>query len=244
MLKYKKIYIPTFIVLLISLYIDGKLFTLFTESQYISNLIVLATFIWIFRNSSKQIKQLMLYGVVIGVGGEVVFSLLLGMYEYRLANIPLYVPLGHSIVYASVYYIVKEPIFKANKELIVKYLYILMLIYSALWLLFANDWFGFLSTIAIVYLFKRYPNTKAFFLVMYFMVVYLELLGTSFNCWYWPDIWFNKISFIPSANPPSGISLFYFGFDIGCLWFYKKLNPKKWSRFKRLKVSFRNSKSR
>lgn len=244
MLKYKHIYLPTILVLLIGLFIDGKFFAkIFPYSQYIATLIVLINFLWIYKNASKQIKQLMLYGIIIAFGGEVVFSLFLGMYEYRLHNVPLYVPLGHSIVYASVYYLVKEPIFKAKQKTIVKTLYTLMILHSTLWLFFGNDLFGFLCMLFILYLFKKYPYTKSFFLVMYFMVAYLEILGTSFGCWYWPDIWFGKIIFVPSANPPSGISVFYFGFDAGCLWLYKKLSPKKWSRYRKLKVSFRNSKN-
>ena len=109
-----------------------------------------------------------------------------------------------------------------------------MVIYSTVWLIFANDVFGFICMIIIVLLLRKKPHTKLFFLIMFFMIVYLELIGTYYENWYWPEIWFDKISFIPSANPPSGISVFYFGFDVGCLLIYKLLNKEKWKRLRNL----------
>ena len=106
-----------------------------------------------------------------------------------------------------------------------------MIIYSTLWLFFGSDALGFLCTLVIALIYKRRPNIKLFFLVMYFMIAYLELIGTHYGCWHWPDVWFDKLTFVQSANPPSGISVFYFGFDAGCFWLYKKFYPHKWQRF-------------
>jgi hypothetical protein len=231
--KYLHIYLPVFFILWIGLFIDSEIVSKhFVNSQYITNILVLITFSWIYLKVTVKVKKLMLYGLILAFVGEVLFSLVFGMYTYRLENLPLYVPLGHSIIYAGVFYITKEPILKANKELIIKFLYILMIIYSTLWLIFENDVFGFICMLVIVFLFRKNPHTKLFFLIMFFMIVYLELLGTYYECWYWPEIWFDKIPFIPSANPPSGISVFYFGFDVGCLWLYKKFNENKWKRLR------------
>ena len=233
--KYLHIYIPVLFVLWIGLFIDSKIVSShFTDSQYITNILVLITFVWIYLKVSVKIKKLMLYGLALAFLGEALFALVLGMYTYRLENLPLYVPLGHSIIYAGVFYITKEPILKRNKELAIKILYILMIVYSSAWLIFANDVFGFICMLLITFLFRKKPHTKLFFLIMFFMIVYLELIGTHFECWYWPETWFDKIPFIPSANPPSGISVFYFGFDVGCLLIYKQLNKQKWLRLRNL----------
>lgn len=233
--KYLHIYIPVFFVLWIGLFIDSKIVsTHFVNNQYITNILVLITFIWIYLKVSIKIKKLMLYGLILAFLGEALFTLILGMYTYRLENLPFYVPFGHSIIYAGAFYIAKEPILQRNKELVIRILYILMLIYSTAWLLFANDVFGFICMLFIMFLLKKKPHTKLFFLIMFFIIVYLELIGTYYECWYWPEIWFDKISFIPSANPPSGISVFYFGFDVGCLLIYKQLNKQKWIRLRNL----------
>ncbi|MCK5903373.1 MAG: hypothetical protein KAG28_09520 [Cocleimonas sp.] len=235
-MKYLHLHGFMFLILLIGLFIDSVFIAqYFVYSQWISNLFVLFSFIWVYQYSSHQVKQLMLFGLIVALGGEVLFSLVLGMYTYRLGNLPLYVPFGHSIIYAGVYYLAKEPFFKAHQPLIVRWLLVSMILYSTLWLLFANDVLGFICMLVILGIFKWREKTKPFFLLMFFTIVYLELLGTYFQCWYWPSDWFNQFSWVPSANPPSGISVFYFGFDAGCLWLYKKFNPEKWKRLKALK---------
>ena len=232
-MKYLHIHALFFPVLWLGLYLDSQLIS----QQNLTNILVLITFLWIYKQVSKVVKQLMLYGLIVALGGELLFSLVFGMYTYQLENLPFYVPLGHSIIYATVYYFAKEPIIQKHQHQIIKSLYIAIILYSTAWLIFASDVFGFLCMLIILWIFKRRPNTKLFFLIMFFAIVYLELLGTYYGCWYWPEIWFDKVAFVPSANPPSAISVFYFGFDAGCLWFYKKFNPKKWQRFKRIRNS-------
>jgi len=48
------------------------------------------------------------------------------------------------------------------------------------------------------------------------------------------------LAYLPNTNPPIGISFFYFGLALGCLWLYKKrhkiaLNRIKNHRLLRLK---------
>lgn len=235
-MKYLHLHGLMFFIVLIGLGIDSQsIAQQVPYSQWISNFLIICSFVWIYQHTSPQVKQLMLFGLIIALAGEVLFSVVLGMYSYRLENVPIYVPFGHSIIYAGVYYLVKEPLFKRHQSSIVKWLFIAMILYSTLWLFLANDVFGFVCMLIILGIFKWRSKTKPFFLVMFFTIVYLELLGTYFECWYWPNIWFDQFSWVPSANPPSGISVFYFGFDAGCLWLYKQLNPQKWQRLKRFK---------
>ena len=235
-MRYLHIHALFFPVLWLGLYLDSITNAeTIPHNQWLTNILVLLTFLWIYKQVSKVVKKLMIYGLIIALGGELLFSLLLGMYTYRLENLPLYVPLGHSIIYATVYYFAKEPLVQKYHKKIILLLYVVIILYSTAWLIFASDVFGFLCMLVILWIFRRRPNTKLFFLIMFFAIVYLELLGTYYGCWYWPEVWFDKVVFIPSANPPSAISVFYFGFDAGCLWFYKKINPKKWQRFKRIR---------
>lgn len=236
-MKYLHIHLVMILTLLIGLYFDSTFVSaIMPYSQWLTNILVLSSFYWIYRHSSRQVKQLMLYGLIVALVGEVLFALVFGMYTYRQENLPLYVPFGHTIIYAGVYYLVKEPFIKMHQAIISQILYITMILYSTLWLVFAADVLGFLCMIVILGIFKWRENTKPFFLFMFFTIVYLELLGTYFQCWYWPETWFDKVSVVPSANPPSGISVFYFGFDAGCLWLYKQFNPIKWQRLKRYKM--------
>ncbi|MFM2485953.1 hypothetical protein [Celerinatantimonas yamalensis] len=235
-LQYPSVYLPIFIVLWLGLFIDSRSMAQVLEyNQWMTSFIVLLCFAWVYRKATSKIKKLMVYGVGLALLGEMFFSLVLGMYEYRLANVPIYVPLGHSLVYAAVFYLCKERVVQRNKILISRVLFGAMILYATLWLVLDDDLFGFVCTLFVMYFLKKKRGNTLFFLVMYFMVVYLELLGTHYNCWMWPETWFSRISFITSSNPPSGISVFYFGFDIGCLWVYKQMNLKKWNRMKAIR---------
>jgi len=227
-IKYLHIHLFTFLVIWLGLFLDSSR----VDNQLAASFVSFLAFLWVYRAVSKSSQHMMLAGLVIAFCGELFFSLLLGMYTYRLENLPAYVPFGHAIVYVSVYYIVKEPLVKQYKEKIIKVLFILMIIYSSLWLLIGDDSFGFLCMLVILFLFKRYPTTKLFFLIMFFTIAYLEIIGTHYGCWVWPDVWFDKVSFVSSANPPSAISVFYFGFDAGCLWLYKRYDRKRWARLR------------
>ncbi len=232
-LKYSHIYGPLLVTLWLGLFLDSTIVAgYYPDNQLLTNGLVLLVFSWIFLHVSKVARKLMLLAVVISYGGEIFFAIVLGMYTYRLENVPLYVPFGHAIVYAGVYYITREAWVRKRQQTIITALYPLMIIYAALWLIFANDLFGFVSTLVIIALFRRHPETKLFFLLMFFMVVYLELLGTYYQCWYWPPIWFDTLAWMPSANPPSGIGAFYFGLDGLCLLFYKYLNLENWRRLR------------
>ena len=168
-MKYLHIHALFFPVLWLGLYLDSSLIS----QQWITNILVFLTFIWLYTQVSKQIKQLMLYGLIVALGGELLFSLVFGMYTYRLENLPIYVPFGHAIIYACVYYFVKEPIVLKHQDKIIKFLYVAILLYSTAWLIFANDIFGFLCLLVILWIFKRRPKTKLFFLFMFFAIVYL-----------------------------------------------------------------------
>ncbi|NLQ16179.1 hypothetical protein HGG82_00900 [Marinomonas sp. M1K-6] len=246
-LQYTAIYLPVFLVLWLGLFLDSadlaaqlqyhsfQYHAFLQYNQWITNGLVFLCFAWVYSRVATKLKKLMLYGVVLALLGEVVFAIWLGMYEYRLENVPLYVPLGHSLVYAAVFYLQKEKIIQRNKTRVVSVLYWAMIVYSSLWLVFDKDVFGFLCMLGVVYFLRKKPSNELFFLIMFFMVVYLELLGTYYQCWVWPETWFNKVPFITSSNPPSGISVFYFAFDIGCLWLYKKFNSQQWRRMKSLR---------
>ena len=82
----------------------------FAYGQWVSNALMALAFVVVYRRAAPRLRSLMKYGVFIGAAGEGLFSLVFGMYEYRLENVPLYVPPGHSLMYAAVYYFVREPL--------------------------------------------------------------------------------------------------------------------------------------
>ena len=202
------------------------------EPQWIANIVMLTGFFLCFKSVTPRIKEQMITAVIIAIIGEYLFSIALGMYTYRLENVPHYVPPGHALVYVGVLYFTKTAFTKLHKRLLEKVLTIIVLVYASVFLIFENDVFGFVLTILTVFILRKRPRERLFYLVMYLTVAYLEIIGTNFLCWEWPSTAFNFFSFLPSANPPSGISFFYFGLDLGCLWLYKKRHKIAWKRMK------------
>jgi len=202
------------------------------EPQWIANIVMLGGFFLCFKSVTPRIKEQMITAVIIAIIGEYLFSIALGMYTYRLENVPHYVPPGHALVYVGVLYFTKTAYAKLQKHLLEKVLIIIIIAYAAVFLIFENDVFGFLMTLLIVFILRNRPRERLFYLSMYLTVAYLEIIGTNFLCWEWPITAFDFFSFLPSANPPSGISFFYFGLDLGCLWLYKKRHKMAWKRMK------------
>jgi hypothetical protein len=116
-----------------------------------------------------------------------------------------------------------------------KWFAIAMFIYSLCFLIFASDVFGFVLTLLTLWLLRNKPRERLFYYSMYIVVAVLEIIGTTYKCWFWPDTAFGIFDFLKSANPPSGISFFYFGLDLGSLWLYKQRHKIAWVRMKRLR---------
>jgi hypothetical protein len=208
---------------------------MFDHGQWISNALMILAFAWSYRGAPPRLRALMKDGVFIATAGEVLFSLVFGMYRYRLENVPLYVPPGHSLLYAAVYYFVREPFVVRSGRAIAVTMLALSLLYTGYRLLAHQDLYGALCTALFVLVIARGPHSRLFFLTMFLLVGFLEQVGTRFGCWYWPRVAFARFAWLPSGNPPSGISVFYFGFDVVCLLVYLRRRPATNARYKRLK---------
>jgi hypothetical protein len=204
----------------------------YQDLQWFANILMVVIFLITFYKASPRIKEQMLYIVMIAVVVEYTFSIGTGMYTYRLENVPHYIPMGHALVYAAVIYFTKTPFSKNNKKLLEKIFTLLIIVISATFLLFKDDVFGFILAMATLLILRKKPRERLFYLTMFMAVSYLEIIGTAFECWWWPTTAWDHIPFLPSANPPSGISFCYFGFDLVTLWLYKKRHKIAWLRMK------------
>jgi len=225
-----------FIAAVFLLFFDGIYFNRnVIESQLMLNILMGLAFLAMLYRANSRARKLMVIGVVLGFIGEHFFSRVLGMYTYRLDNVPLYVPFGHGVLYARIFRFSKASLVKKYHKQIESFLSILMIIVAAIYMLFFNDLFGFIMTVVVFLILWKRPKDRLFFFSMYMLVVVLEIGGTAFGAWKWPNTAFGIFEFLPSNNPPSGISLFYFLLDIGCFVFYIQLNKKAWKRLKRIR---------
>ena len=217
----------------LALYFDGKSFAaLYPNAQTITNCFMLIAFFLLYKRSVKRTRHLMIYALIIGFIGEYLFSIVLDMYTYRLSNLPIYVPFGHAAVYARTYTFSKAPVVKKNKKVIVRLLTLVISLFALFYLIAFNDIFGFVMTVFVFLILLKRPKDQLFFLTMYIVVAVLEIGGTAYEVWSWPDTAFGFFPLLKSHNPPSGISLFYFLLDVGCFVLYTQINKKAWKRVK------------
>jgi uncharacterized membrane protein YbaN (DUF454 family) len=225
-----------FLFIAFGLFLDSYYFVAITDNaQFYANFSMFIGFAIVFWQVNKRVKEQMIAAVIIAIIGEYLFSIVLGMYTYRLQNVPHYVPLGHALVYVAVLYFSKAASIKKNKIKIEYFLAIFIFIYATVFLIFKNDVFGFVMTVITLFILRKKPRERLFYLIMYITVAYLEIVGTNYLCWQWPTTAWGVIPFLPSHNPPSGISLFYFLLDLGTLWFYKQRHKLTWSRMKNIR---------
>ena len=225
-----------FFIAVAGLYIDSVHFgEKFEYNQVLINIVMLIGFYLLYKRSTKRTRELMIYAVIIGFLGEYFFSVYLGMYTYRLGNVPLYVPFGHAAVYARVFVFAKAPIVRQYHQKIEHFFYGIIFLFALGYWFFFNDLFGFIMTLGVFALLLKRPKDRMYFLTMYITVAVLEIGGTAYGAWYWPDTAFGIFDFLPSNNPPSGISLFYFLLDIGCFVIYILINNKAWKRVKNIR---------
>ncbi|TCI91380.1 hypothetical protein [Tenacibaculum sp. M341] len=225
-------------IIFLGLFLDSSFFSenYIEHSQWINNILVLCVFMFLYYKGTSRVKEQLIYAFLIGIIGEHIFSLGFGMYTYRLQNIPHYVPFGHAVVFLGVYYFGRKPKVRSNQKAIELFLTIAISAYALFFLLFKNDIFGFVMTVLVFISLRKYPKERLFYLAMFAVVVCVEIVGTSFDCWVWPEIAFDTFEFLPSANPPSGICLFYYGLDRGTMSIYKRRHKETWKRFKSIRA--------
>ncbi len=225
-----------FFFLVTGLFLDSYYFVAITENaQHYANAVMLVVFVIVFFQVNKRNKEQMIIAVIIAIIGEYLFSIVMGMYTYRLGNVPHYVPPGHALVYMAVLYFSKAASILKHKVKIEGFFTVFIIIYATVFLVLKNDVFGFVMTAATLLILRKKPRERLFYLTMYITVAYLEIVGTYYLCWKWPATAWGIFDFLPSHNPPSGISFFYFLLDLGTLWFYKQRHRLAWARMKNIR---------
>ncbi|MAD96509.1 MAG: hypothetical protein CMB99_04195 [Flavobacteriaceae bacterium] len=234
LIKLSKIFlrkVGIFIGFIFILFFDGTYFTEnYVNSQLPINILALLSFFWMYKRAFPRTRKLMLYAVFLGLAGEYLFSIYLGMYTYRLENVPWYVPLGHAALYGRVFIFSKDSLARKYHKEIEELFALIIIGFAVVYVCFFSDVFGFLMTFFVFFLLWFRPKDRLYFFTMYIVVALLEIGGTAFGCWEWPSTAFGVFEFLPSNNPPSGISLFYFLLDVGCFVMYILFHQKAWKR--------------
>lgn len=196
---------------ILALGLDSVFFTQrFFDARAITNIAAIGYFFLLFFSSEIYLRKLMLVMVFLSYIGELIFCKLLGMYDYRTELIPLYVPFGHAIVYASGYIFAHTQWAVKNEQLLRKF----FAVFFSVLFLAVGVFLGDIFTLVFGLLFFALMKRKRWQNLYYFIalcVIFIELVGTYFQCWTWIPKTFGEI---PAANPPVGAVFFYAGGDV------------------------------
>jgi hypothetical protein len=144
--------------------------------------------------------------------GEVVGSLVWGVYHYRLHNLPWFIPPGHGIVYVSGLAVAR--LLPERRLVAVAAAGSVAWAVAGLTVLPRLDVAGALG-VPMLCAFLWRSRSRATYAGVFLVVAALELYGTSIGTWRWaatvPGLG------IPDGNPPSGVASGYVWFDVMAL---------------------------
>lgn len=165
------------------------------------------------RATRVQVGVVVVYATVI----EYVFSHGLGVYVYRLDNVPAFVPPGHGLVYLAAFSIGRSAWAHRHRRPFIG----ATLVAGGGWALWGVTladrpdalgafWFGCLL------LFAWKGRSPLLYAGAFLVVSYLEIVGTSLGTWAWQP--YDPVTGVISiGNPPSGIAGGYAWFDAAAL---------------------------
>lgn len=168
--------------------------------------------------------------VVVATCAEVLGSIVLGAYTYRLENLPAFVPPGHGLVFLAGLRISQSaPVRRHTRA----FLWAVIGLVAAwgvagLALLGRTDALGAITGALLICVLLR-GRATTLYAGVFLMVGFLEIYGTSIGAWHWaattPD------TPLPAGNPPSGIAGAYVLFDVAAI----ALAPRALAAFDRIR---------
>jgi hypothetical protein len=149
--------------------------------------------------------------VVFATVGEVIGSIVWGVYHYRLDNLPAFVPPAHGLVYLTGFSLSVALARHARAVVLAA------AVAAATWALLGlavlprRDVAGAVG-VPLLLLFLWRSRSRAIYACVFLVVAALELYGTAIGTWRWarelPGLG------IADGNPPSGVASGYVWFDV------------------------------
>ena len=171
----------------------------------------------VLRGESAPVRVQVGVVVVFATVVEYVFSWWLGVYEYRLGTVPMFVPPGHGLVYLAALSFGRMTWSQRHARPLLA----AVLVVGGAWALWgvtlspqpdALGAFWYLCLVA----FAWKGRSPVLYVGAFLVVSYLEILGTSLGTWTWGSV-DPVLGVISIGNPPSGIAGGYAWFDAAAL---------------------------
>jgi hypothetical protein len=191
------------ILLIVGLFIDQKMAW---WGQSLTNLIIWIVLLAFLRTVTPAMQVSLILCLGYATAGEVFLSLVWGLYEYRLHNVPLFVPPGHALLFTL-------GLLSAQKipEWIVWYVPILFTPYMIFAVVTGVDTFGGILFVTFIICLVL-GQARRLYATMFILSLLLEIYGTWLGNWTWSlEVpWLG----LTSTNPPVSAGTFYCLLDL------------------------------
>jgi hypothetical protein len=171
---------------------------------------------------AREDRARVLLVVLVASSAEVLGSIVLGAYTYRLENLPAFVPPGHGLVYLAGLRISQSAPVRRHPQACVRGVIAIVAAWGAAGLLVLGrtDELGALTGALMIYVLLR-GRAPTLYAGVFLVVGFLEIYGTSIGAWHWAAT--APGTPLLTGNPPSGIASVYVLFDIAAIAFAPRL---------------------
>lgn len=196
----------------VTLALDGRV------STWVLGAITTGLLVWLTAKQPLLVRYQVGIVVAFATVIEVVFSGWLGTYEYRLGMVPLYVPAGHGLVYLAALDFGDWRWAKRHARLLVR-LTAAAVIAIAVYALLGtrHDALGAFWALCLLG-FLRWGRVPLLFVGAFWVVSWLEVLGTRLGVWTWLP-YDTIVGWVAQGNPPSVAAGGYGWFDLAAVAF-------------------------
>ena len=179
-------------------------------AQLAVSLVAWLAAIALIERSCGELRRRLVACLWLATAGELFLSLVWGLYDYRLGNVPLFVPPGHMLLMSVGIVLAARPLPRA----FVPVTLIAAIVLAAC----AGSTGRSTLDVALVALLVgciaagRSAAERRLYAVMFWLALALELYGTTLGNWQWRPVdgWFG----FTSGNPPLAAGAFYCALDL------------------------------
>lgn len=174
--------------------------------QTLTNIGIWAALLYWLRAAPRDDQRALAICVLYATAGEIFLSLVWGLYEYRLSNVPLFVPPGHALLF-----MLGRILAERARDWIV---WVVPLLTAPLVFVLAITGLGTLDALlfALFLLCLLSGRASKLYSVMFVLSLAMEVYGTRLGNWVWmpeaPWLGFTTI------NPPLAAGAFYCMLDM------------------------------
>jgi hypothetical protein len=174
--------------------------------QALTNIVVWALFLHWLRQANVEGRIALTACVIYATLGEIFLSQLWGLYEYRLANVPLFVPPGHALLF-----MLGTLIAARLRDWISWFVPFAAAPFVVFMLLGGTDIFGALLY-AMFLLCVAFGRARKLYAVMFVLALAMEIYGTAMGNWAWETTvpWLG----LATVSPPIAAGAFYCVLDM------------------------------